>query len=528
MPSSRSSSLDAARRALAESEARCKRMEHELRTARRELDRFFSLAYDPFCIVANKRFVRVNAAFANAIGYTEDELVAADPLQIMHPDDVELTLREGEKLRRGEPLVRLTTRYHVRAGGMRWFDWTAVSDPDSGFIYGCGRDITQERELQERLAHAQKLEAIGQLAGGIAHDFNNILSVIRGGAELLRADLRPDDPLYTDAGEIMAAAERAASLTRQLLAFSSRQVLQPAVLDVNERVAATAQLLGRVIGEDIELGLRLAAAPMLVKADPTQIEQVLINLAVNAREAMPNGGRLAIETSAVDLQADDARAYGDLGLAPGAYVLLAMTDTGRGMPPDVLAHVFEPFFTTKPEGRGAGLGLATAYGIVKQSGGSIWVYSEVGLGTTFKIYLPRCAPAPSAPARETAAAGHGETILLVEDEPMVRHLVQRVLQRAGFEVLAASNGGDALVMFEQHRGTVHLLLTDVVMPRIDGRQLAERLLAANPALRVVFMSGYTEDAIIHQGIIDHHVDFVSKPISPQDLVAKLRDVLDRG
>jgi two-component system cell cycle sensor histidine kinase/response regulator CckA len=497
------------------------------RSAEEERDRFFSLAYDIFCVARGDRFVRVNQAFARALGYSEAELMARPAIDFVHVEDIEITRQHAAKLYADQPMARLINRFMAKDGSVRWLEWNAVRPKDSGLVYASARDITEQRALQDRLAQSQKLEAIGQLAGGIAHDYNNILSVIRGGAELLRADLRPDDPLYTDAGEIIAAAERAATLTRQLLAFSRKQVLQPVVLDVNELVTSTGKLLRRLIGEQIELVLKLGEPPLRTRADLGQMGQVLINLAVNARDAMPRGGRLCMETALVTLGADDGQAQ--LGLEAGRYVLIAVSDAGAGMSPDVQKRVFEPFFTTKEVGRGTGLGLATAYGIIKQSGGNIWVYSEAGVGTTFKIYLPLTddPTVEDTLAARSPARGNGETILLVEDEPMVRHLVHRVLQRSGFEVLEASNGGDALMMAEQHRRPIDLLLTDIIMPRMSGRQLAERLVAWHPNVRVVYMSGYTEDVVVSNGTLDQQADFVPKPIAPADLVHKIREVLDR-
>ncbi|MFO0650096.1 MAG: PAS domain-containing protein [Polyangiales bacterium] len=385
------------------------------------------------------------------------------------------------------------------------------------------------RRTEEKLRQAQKMEAIGQLAGGVAHDFNNLLTVILGGTSEVLNTLHPSDPAYDDICEIEKAGQRAAALTRQLLAFSRKQVLTPRLVDLNELVRGAGRLLARVIGEDLELGLALAPKldPCLI--DPGQFEQVLLNLAVNARDAMPDGGSLLIETANVTLDDSYAREHPDV--TPGPYVRLSVSDTGVGMSEEVRARLFEPFFTTKEVGRGTGLGLATVYGIVKQSGGAIWVYSEPGQGTTFKLYFP-CAAGKASEARTSQSApasnrGH-ETVLLVEDDDQVRAAVAIMLRRGGYHVIPAANGGEALLICEQHAGTIHLLLTDVVMPKLNGRKVAERLVAMRPGLRVLFMSGYTENAIVHHGVLDAGLDFIARPISPGMLLEKVRELLDRG
>ncbi len=386
------------------------------------------------------------------------------------------------------------------------------------------------QKTEEQLRHAQKMEAVGRLAGGVAHDFNNLLSVILTYSTLLMDGLRPGDPIRDDLAEIRKAGERATSLTRQLLAFSRQQVLEPKIVSLDQVITDMGKMLQRLIGEDIELIVRSPPSLGLVKVDKGQVEQVLMNLVVNARDAMPQGGKITIETGDVDLDETYAREH--VGVAAGPHVMLAVSDTGTGMDRTTQARIFEPFFTTKEKGKGTGLGLSTVFGIVKQSGGNIWVYSEPGKGTTFKVYFPQISDA-GEPLAKTAptpmAASRGtETILLVEDEEQVRGIVRAILRREGYEVLEAQGGADALLISEKHPGPIHLLLTDVVMPQMSGRDLAQRLATTRPELKVLYMSGYTDNSIVHHGILEPGIAFLQKPITPQALATKVRDVLSRG
>jgi signal transduction histidine kinase/ActR/RegA family two-component response regulator len=390
------------------------------------------------------------------------------------------------------------------------------------------RDVTERRALEAQLRQAQKMEAVGRLAGGIAHDFNNALSVILTYATLMLQDVPEAAPFRGDILEIQHAGQRAARLTQQLLAFSRQQVLQPRVLDLQETLSGMRDMLQRLLGEDVELSLRTSNAVGRVNVDPGQVEQIIMNLAVNARDAMPDGGKLTIETSNFEIDAEYAAAR--LGATPGPYVLVAVSDTGTGMDADTQARIFEPFFTTKELGKGTGLGLSTVLGIVQQSGGAVSVYSEVGVGTTFKVYLPRTdRAAEQAPSQlpPRAERGGGETILLVEDEEQVREVAGTILRRRGYEVLQAPDGAQALAVAEQHGGAIDLLITDVVMPHLNGRQLAERLAERRPGMPVLFMSGYTDDAIVHHGVLDAGVEFLQKPITPDALLRRVREVLDR-
>ncbi len=384
----------------------------------------------------------------------------------------------------------------------------------------------ERRRLEEQFQQSQKMEAIGHLAGGIAHDFNNLLTAITGYSDLVLSRLHEDDPVRRDIEEIKSAGERAAGLTRQLLAFGRRQIIAPRVLDLNGIVAGIDSLLERVIGEDIERVAVLAPDLGHVKVDPGQIEQVIMNLAVNARDAMPKGGKLTIETANVEL--DRAYARRHVSVQPGPYVMLAVSDNGCGMDQATKDRLFEPFFTTKEVGKGTGLGLATVYGIVKQHRGNIWVYSEPGQGATFKVYLPRVEETADilVPERRGPVQGGSETVLVVEDEPVVRRLVCDILEGLGYTVLEAGQGDEALEVCRRHQGPVSLLVTDVVMPGMSGNELAQRLVESLPRLKVLFLSGYTSNTIVHHGILQEGVAFLQKPFTPEALAREVREILD--
>ena len=395
-------------------------------------------------------------------------------------------------------------------------------------VQGIARDVTARKQLEEQLRQSQKLEAVGQLAGGVAHDFNNLLTVIGGYSDLLLRRLPEDSPFRTSAEEIKKASDRAGSLTRQLLAFSRKQILQPKVLDLNGVLSDLDKMLRRLIGEDIDLLTITEPDLGQVKADPGQIEQVVINLCVNARDAMLNGGKLTIQTANVTLTEDYARRH--TPCEPGNYVVVAISDNGIGMNAETQKRIFEPFFTTKAIEKGTGLGLSTVYGIVKQSGGNINVYSEVGVGTTFKVYLPRV----DEPRDQPLAGSSGglplgsETILLVEDEEQVRSIACEILESIGYQVITAVNGEQAFEIAKGFSGEIHLAITDVVMPQMSGRELIERLAPLRPEMKVLYMSGYTDDAIVRHGLLDERLEFIQKPFTADALARKIRSVLKSG
>jgi two-component system, cell cycle sensor histidine kinase and response regulator CckA len=424
-----------------------------------------------------------------------------------------------------ESRVRETTvnEFVEPSGERRWFELLVEPVPEG--ICVVSLDVTERRTLEIQFQQAQKMEAVGQLAGGVAHDFNNLLTAILGNCDLLLEDCPADHPHRPGLEEIRRASMSASSLTAGLLAFSRKQVVEPVHLDLNAAVRAAARLIERVIGENIRVTLRLQTGLAPIRIDPVQVDQVLMNLAINARDAMPAGGRLTIHTANVDL--DEHYAQTHFEVVPGPYVLLEVTDSGHGMSPDVQARIFEPFFTTKGAGKGTGLGLAGVYGIVRQNNGNVWVYSEAGHGTTFKVYWPRAAGEPAAVSQEpaSAAAGvDGGTVLVVEDNTAILELVQRTLSRNGFTVLAAGDASTAVRMCETYPDAIDLLLTDVVMPEVGGPALAERLRALRPHMKVLFMSGFSDEGVITQGLAAGAA-FLPKPFTPADIVRKVRRVL---
>jgi two-component system cell cycle sensor histidine kinase/response regulator CckA len=465
------------------------------------------------------------------LGFSPEEWLTDSQKWIrhVHPEDHAIVLAAEETANRGE---RFQAEYRVtrKDGRVIWVSDTAVVVTGSDSrrsMEGIILDITERKVLEGQLQQARRMEAVGRLAGGIAHDFNNLLTIIKGYTELALGRVKVQPELRTDIERIEDASERAAGLVRQLLAFSRRQVLQPKVLDLNSIVVGLDKLLRRLMDEDIEMVTLVSRSVGAIKADPGQIEQVIMNLVVNARDAMPDGGRLTVETSNVELDASYAKDHASV--KPGRYVMLVVSDTGVGMSADTVAHIFEPFYTTKESGRGTGLGLSTVYGIVKQSGGYIWVYSEPGKGSAFKVYLPRVdEPLEAVTSGKALAAKRKgtETVLLVEDDPQVRELTRTVLAAQGYFIIEAAGPEDAERIVENDRSEIHLLLTDVIMPGISGRELAKRLTARLPRLRVLYMSGYTYNIIAHGGNLESGVAFLQKPFTPSALVEKVREVLD--
>ncbi|MDO8833983.1 MAG: ATP-binding protein, partial [Vicinamibacterales bacterium] len=486
---------------------------------------------------ADGRFIEVNEAWCSTLGYERGEVLGKWFGDFLAPGYVD-AFRERFPAFKARGVVHTEFEMLHHDGKRRTivFDGRIGTAKDGSFekTHCILQDVTerrhaeQERELlREQLAQARKMESVGRLAGGVAHDFNNMLGVILGHTEMALDQLDPSQPLFADLQEIRKAAERSVDLTRQLLAFARKQTIAPRVLDLNETVEGMLKMIRRLIGEDIELTWLPGPSLGAVKMDPSQLDQILANLCVNARDAIGGVGRISIETAAANL--DDAYCAEHLGFEAGEYALLAVSDTGRGMDAHTVEHLFEPFFTTKDVGKGTGLGLATVYGIVKQNNGCINVYSEPGRGTTFRIYLPRHAARDEGPetdrAPERALRGR-ETILLVEDEAAILKMTTLMLERQGYAVLAASSPGESLRLAEAHAGRIDLLITDVVMPEMNGRDLARNLLALYPNLKRLFMSGYTADVIAHHGVLDPGVHFIQKPFSTKDLAAKTRDVLD--
>jgi PAS domain S-box-containing protein len=479
------------------------------------------------------RYEYVNPAFESMFGYTLQDLPtgaewfrAAFPDAAQREEVVRIWKEDLSRIGVGESGPRIFDV--VCKGGARktiLFRPVALHGKRQLVIY---EDITERRRMESQLQQAMKMEAVGRLAGGVAHDFNNILTVITGYSELLLQKVGKEFPMRGELEEIKRAGDRAASLTRQLLAFSRKQIIEPKVVRLDRLVTELLSMLSRLIGENIELQTIIGKSPASVKIDPGQFQQILMNLVVNARDAMPGGGKIVIETGNVDLDADYCVLHPYV--TPGRFVMLSVSDTGQGMSKEVKAHIFEPFFTTKERGSGTGLGLATTYGAVKQSGGSIEVYSEVGAGTTFKIYLPRVEEEANTPVNDTRPPDlpeGTETILLVEDEDTVRALGFRILGELGYRVMQARNGEEAIALAARRGERIDLLLTDVVMPGMSGGELARRMVLHRPEMKVLFTSGHTDDAIVHQGVLDEGVLFLGKPFSPEGLARKVREVLDR-
>ncbi len=475
------------------------------------------------------RQIYVSPSYQTMLGYDPAELIGPSRPDIVHPDDRNSVIEQYEQLM-ASGNARVTYRMRHSDGSWRWIELQATAIRQQGRYYGItvGRDVSDRKHLEAQLMQSQRLESVGRLAGGVAHDFNNLLTAIMGNTDLARDSLPAGHLARADLDEVMKSSQRAAELTRQLLAFARRQIIEPHVIDLNQLILDMDKLLQRLIGAHVEMIVRTDPSLWRIRADRGQIEQIVVNLAVNARDAMPAGGTLTIETSNVQLDHDYAHRH--ISVSPGRYVMLAVSDTGTGMDEETQAQIFEPFFTTKAPGRGTGLGLATCYGIIKQHGGNIWPYSEPGHGSTFKIYLPQAeAPADHfpLPTSDDDLPRGTETVLLAEDEPSVRLLAARVLRAQGYTVVEAENGDAALQLARAWtEASLNLLLTDVVMPRMSGKTLAEQIQTLFPSSAVLFISGYTDNVIIHHSQLDPGIVFLQKPFSPAALARKVREVLD--
>ena len=504
-------------------------LEQRVEERTQERDRVWRSARDLFVVMSRDGvYQNVNPAWGQLLGYAEEELIGRPRGTLIHPDDEPAAREAYQMLLRGEPVDTLDLRMRAADGSYRWVNWSLLAEGEQ--LFGVGRDVAERKQLEEQLRQSQKMEAVGQLTGGLAHDFNNMLTGIIGGIELARARIAegraPEASRFMDAA--IVSAERAAALTHRLLAFSRRQSLDPRALDIGQLVASIEDLLRRTLGEQVELAVITPTDLWPAKADGNQLESAILNLTINARDAMPDGGRLTVECANLSF---DRRHVGEPDtIEPGDYVVISVSDTGAGIPPAMRAKVFDPFFTTKPIGQGTGLGLSMVYGFVRQSGGHVGLYSEAGIGTTVRLYLPRLGEAVrSEEAQEAAAeqrlAGAGETVLVVEDDPQVRMLIGAVLRDLGYEALEAPDGATALRLLESDT-SVRLMITDVGLPGLNGRQLAEIVRQQRPALPVLFVTGYAPNAAVRADFLEEGMRMISKPFALDALATALRDMLD--
>jgi len=513
--------------------------EEALRESEEKYRTLYDSSRDAIMILStDKVFLNGNPACVKMFGCRdEDEFISLTPTALSpeYQMDGALSVEKSQKMisiamEQGSHFFEWK---HKRVNGEEFYARVLLASiklSGKKILQATVRDITEHKKLEAQLRQSQKMEAIGILAGGVAHDFNNILTTIIGNAELALMNVIKDKSLRKGIKEIKKAGERAASLTRQLLAFSRKQIVQPKILDINELLTDMEKMLGRLIGEDIEMLTIPAPALWQVEIDPGQIEQVIMNLAINAKDAMPCGGKLTIETANADLDENYSHEHGIEEKKSGRYVMLAVSDTGIGMDKETHEHIFEPFFTTKKVGKGTGLGLATVYGIVKQNNGFIWVYSEPKQGAIFKVYLPEVKKDADPEKKEKKSVvklNGSETVLIVEDDGLLRNLTQNTLQRYGYKVLDAENGEDAIRVCKEYDGRIDLMITDVVMPKIGGREAAKRLLPLYPQMKVIYMSGYTDDAIVHHGVLEPGLNFLEKPFTPKGLARKVREVLNQ-
>ncbi|MDP8207517.1 MAG: PAS domain S-box protein [Candidatus Electryonea clarkiae] len=509
-----------------------KRNDAALKVSEGRFQRIIEQSNDAIYVIQNLRFVHANPKFLDLHEYTFEELASEDfdMMSILTPYSKRIVEDRMKKQERGEEVKRhYEFQAKSKSGKILYFTASISQIVWEGqpATLGMLRDATEVKRLEEQLIQAQKMEAVGQLASGIAHDFNNLLTAISGNVELSLMSLDQNDPLYDELDEVMNTVGRAADLTRQLLAFSRHQVLIPKVIDLNKTINNLKKMLNRIMGENVELVTFETKNLCRIKADPSQIEQVIVNLIVNARDAMPDGGKITIETENIELDEEYCEDYPYI--VPGVHVMLSVTDNGQGMSEDIKQRIFEPFFTTKEEGRGTGLGLATVYGIVKQSGGHIHVYSEIGSGTTFKVYLP----IEESEEEEITVKAEGfesltgtEVVLLVEDDPAVRHMTSRSLTRFGYKVIEASNGGEAIILSNKAIDPIDLILTDLVMPHMTGTEVVKHVLQKFPDAKVLYMSGFTEKSIVRNVDTEKISAFLQKPFRPMILAEKLRELLD--
>ncbi len=516
------------KRAEAELRELARTLEQKVDERTRERDRVWNRARDLFVVLSRDRtYLSVNPAWKDVLGYDEADLLGRQHGDLVHPEDAETRAAVMRGLLAGERIEDIDVRVRAKDKSYRWINWTVI--PEGDFLYGMGRDVTDRKQLEDQLRQSQKMEAVGQLTGGLAHDFNNMLTGIMGGLDL--AKRRMAQGRVEEAANFMdtatTAAERAAALTHRLLAFSRRQTLDPQSVDINTLISSVEDMLVRTLGEQVALALALGPDLWATRTDANQLESAILNLAINARDAMPNGGQLTIETS--NLTLDLAQQVGPEGIAAGDYVLVSVSDTGMGMSPDVLAKVFDPFFTTKPIGQGTGLGLSMVYGFVHQSGGHVGIYSQPGIGTTVKLYLPRqrgeVASEAERPFDGPAPRGSGERVLLVEDDPQVRMLVRTVLEELGYKAMEAVDGQAALPILESD-ARINLLVTDVGLPGMNGRQLADIARERRPGLPVLFITGYAANAAERASFLAPGMRMISKPFPMEGLARTVREILE--
>jgi PAS domain S-box-containing protein len=511
-----------------------KRADRALRESEERYRDLFDNASDLVCMAApDGALLYVNKAWQEGTGYDQDEIGRMQLLDIVHPDSRERYASVLERVLQGERLDHVELIFVPKAGTPITVEGNlscTFKDGQPSVVRGIYRDITERKRVEEHLRRAERMQAAGKLAGGVAHEVNNMMTGVIGFSEFLLRSFDPTDPRRADVEEVIRAGTRAADVTRQLLAFTRQQFLRPQVVEINQVVSEMEKMLRRSLGEDKQLELRLSPEAGQIRADRGQLEQVLINLVLNARDAIIGHGRVAVETGSVTLDSAYAQRHGGVEIPLGRYIMLAVSDTGCGMDPDLQARIFEPFFTTKAIGQGTGLGLSTVYGIVKQSGGFVWVYSESGQGSVFKVYLPEARAsrlAEAAPEPAPVPRGGSETILVIEDEDIVRSLASRGLRDHGYTVVEARNGAEAFQYIQDHPGTVDLVISDVVMPEMGGRKLAENLAIFDPELPILFMSGYTGDDVVQRGLLRAGAPFQQKPFTPAALASKVRTMLDQ-